>query len=106
MEWQNNASVSAYVVAIQNVIKCHNQRKTLCGREERKMELREYIVMTSEPHPELMELVRCKDCVYWEREDGTPIDTDGFEWHGCSMPCGNETNSHHFCGVGQRREER
>lgn len=29
------------------------------------------------------ELIRCKDCKKWKRNDGSFPDFDGKEWHGC-----------------------
>ena len=47
--------------------------------------MREYIVNSEEEclFYEHDELIRCKDCTKWKRNDKAHPDYDGTEWHGC-----------------------
>ena len=46
----------------------------------------EYIVTSTVP-VDLPELVRCKDCEKWDRNDGMLKDIDDEEWHHCKPLC-------------------
>ena len=58
------------------------------------------------------ELVRCKDCKYWQTDDGTFPDFDGRPWHECKClymfraPDGEpaRTTADFWCGYGERRK--
>lgn len=60
------------------------------------------------------EMIRCRDCKKWKRNDGTLPDFDGKEWHECEAldeyrniytsenPI---TPSWFYCGYAERKEE-
>ena len=59
------------------------------------------------------ELIRCKDCKYWQTDDGTFPDFDGRPWHECKClymfraPDGEpaRTTADFWCGYGERRKD-
>ena len=60
------------------------------------------------------ELVRCKDCKRWKRNDGTFPDFDGKEWHTCEAldefrhrytSKKPEAPAWFYCGYAERKEE-
>lgn len=60
------------------------------------------------------ELIRCKDCKKWMRNDGTYPDFDGKEWHKCEALeqyrhveiCDTPvTPTWFYCGYAERKEE-
>ena len=59
------------------------------------------------------ELIRCKDCKRWKRNDGTFPDFDGKEWHECdalyeyrNMHTSERpvTPAWFYCGYAERKE--
>ena len=59
------------------------------------------------------EIIRCRDCMYWQTDDGTFPDFDGRPWHECKClymfrtPDGEpaRTTADFWCGYGERRED-
>ena len=59
------------------------------------------------------EIIRCKDCKYWQTDDGTFPDFDGRPWHECKClymfraPDGEpaRTTADFWCGYGERGKE-
>ena len=64
-------------------------------------------------HGDVREVILCKDCKHWDREDGTFPDFDGKEWHACKcLNCFNAasgetpcTPAGFYCANGERKEE-
>ena len=50
------------------------------------------------------ELIRCKDCKHWARNDGMFRDIDEREWHHCPH-LGIDTDGYFSCIEGERKEE-
>ena len=63
----------------------------------------EYIVTSTVP-VDLPELVRCKDCKRWARNDGMFKDFDEREWHHCPH-LGIDTDGYFSCIEGKRKEK-
>ena len=49
-----------------------------------------------------VELIRCRDCFYWLREDGMFKDIDEKQWHHCPH-LGIDTDEYFYCREGKRR---
>ncbi len=63
----------------------------------------EYIITSTVPVG-LPELIRCKDCKHWARNDGMFKDFDEREWHHCPH-LGIDTDGYFSCSEGKRKEE-
>lgn len=50
------------------------------------------------------ELIRCRDCVKWDRKDGTLKDVDDKEWHNCKTLC-FLTMAYFYCADAEREAE-
>lgn len=59
---------------------------------------------SSGPIQIVRELVRCKDCKHWARNDGMFRDIDEREWHHCPH-LGIDTDGYFSCIEGERKEE-
>lgn len=51
-----------------------------------------------------VEVIRCKDCKHWARNDGVFKDFDEREWHHCPH-LGIDTDGYFSCIEGERKEE-
>ena len=49
------------------------------------------------------ELIRCKDCKHWARNDGMFKDIDEREWHHCPH-LGIDTDGYFSCIEGEKKE--
>lgn len=56
------------------------------------------------PTVEAVPVIRCKDCIQWDKYDLMPRDADGKERHHCPH-IGTDTDKYFFCRDGEMEEE-
>lgn len=56
-------------------------------------------MVESIPAADVVELVRCKDCVYYDFEKGCPFRESGYFFKGNPLPHEND-----FCSYGEKRD--
>lgn len=70
-------------------------------------------IIRNMPSIEDVPIIRCRECKYWQTDDGTFPDFDGRPWHECKClymfraPDGEpaRTTADFWCGYGERRKE-
>lgn len=56
-------------------------------------------IVASPPAADVVPVVRCKDCEWFMREHGCPIEASGYHKGGRSLPVEND-----FCSYGERKD--
>lgn len=61
--------------------------------------LQEHVEQQAENFKDWVPVVRCKDCEWFMREHGCPIEASGYHRGGRSLPVEND-----FCSYGERKD--